>query len=228
LSLKKGLEEMRDEFGEAIQKDLGKGKFYSYLTEVAFSQNEIQHCVDHLKTWMKREYVDTPLLVGPGSSYIDPEPLGVVLVLGTWNYPIGTALNPMISAMAAGNCILVKPADMCPNHSPVFAKLITKYLDPRFYKVIEGKLEVSRTLTTMRFDMIAFTGSTQTGKLVGKAAAANLVPVLLELGGKSPSIIDDSADAEYAAKKILCGKMPNLGQICIATDYIMCHESKYE
>jgi aldehyde dehydrogenase (NAD+) len=160
---------------------------------------------------MKQVCVDTPLMVGPGKSYIKAEPLGVVCVMSAWNYPFYTLMGPVSACIAAGNCCLIKPSELSPNCSLVMTKLCQKYLDKSCYQVVQGKAEVSKKLTSMRFDMIVFTGSTQKGKLVAEAAGRNLVPTCLELGGKSPAIIDETADATLAAKKVLFGKMPNLG-----------------
>ena len=160
---------------------------------------------------MKETVVDTPMMVGPGKSYIKPEPLGVVCVMAAWNYPYYTLLGGVALAIAAGNCVVIKPSEMSPNCSISIAKVCEKYLDQRFYRVVQGHGEVAKKLTSMRFDLIAFTGSTQKGKLVASAAGKNLVPVVLELGGKSPAIIDETADASLAAKKVLFGKMPNFG-----------------
>jgi aldehyde dehydrogenase (NAD+) len=177
---------------------------------------------------MRETVVDTPIMVGPGKSYIKAEPLGVVCVMAAWNYPYYTLLGPVAQSIAAGNCVVIKPSELSPNCSMGMTKVCEKYLDSKFFKVIQGKGEVAKKLTSMKFDMFCFTGSTQKGKLVAEAAGRNLVPCVLELGGKSPAIIDESADATLAAKKVLFGKMPNLGQVCIAPDYIMCHESKVE
>ena len=164
-----------------------------------------------MKSWMQPKVVDTPMISGPGKSYIEAEPLGVIAVFGAWNYPLYTLLGPVSQIIASGNCALLKPSELSPNTSVALTNLLTKYLDNRFFKVLQGQAQVAIKITSMRFDMIVFTGSTQKGKLVASAAGKNLVPCILELGGKSPAIVDEDADISNAAKKILFGKMPNLG-----------------
>lgn len=187
---------------------------------------DIEHTIQHLEEWMAPKPMETPLLLAPSKSYLLPEPLGVICDLGAWNYPFGTLLNPLVSIIASGNCAVIKPSEMAPRCSIAVAKLCEKYLDQKFYRVVQGHANVAIKLTSMRFDMFVFTGSTQKGKLVAQSAAKNLVPCILELGGKSPCIIDESCDATFAGKKALIGKMMNYGQICIAPDYLLVHESK--
>jgi aldehyde dehydrogenase (NAD+) len=151
---------MKDELCEGIEKDLGRGAFYGYISEIHLIKVEIQHTIDHLKTWMKETVVDTPVIVGPGKSFIQAEPLGVICVMAAWNYPYYTLMGPASQVIAAGNCCILKPSELSPNCSNAITKLCKKYLDPKYYKVIEGKAEVSKKLTSMRFDMIVFTGST--------------------------------------------------------------------
>lgn len=217
---------MSDELCKAIQMDLGRGPFYAYVSEVHLVLSEIDNAINNFEEWAKPRSVDTPFIVGPGTSYVRPEPLGVILVMSAWNYPIYTLLGPASQCIAAGNCLALKPSEVSPNCCLALHKLCEKYLDDEFYRPVLGQVEVAKTLTSMKFDMIVFTGSSEKGKLVAAAAGKNLVPCVLELGGKSPAIIDDSANASFAAKKVLFGKMPNLGQVCIAPDYIFCHRSK--
>jgi len=221
-----GLEEMKDEIAEAIAKDLGRGPFYSFCAEVYFVKLMCQHTIDHLHEWAAPKIVNTPIFVGPGTSSICAEPLGVAAVLGAWNYPLSLLLGPLQEVIGAGNCAILKPPEFAPHTAKVTAEFCKKYLDQRFFRCVLGQAQVAIKLTSMKLDMVVFTGSSQKGRLVAQACAKNLVPCVLELGGKSPAIVDESANASYAAKKLLYGKLPNCGQICIAPDYIYCHESK--
>jgi aldehyde dehydrogenase (NAD+) len=159
-SLRTGLVEMKDEICEAIGKDLGRGMFYAYISELHLMLTEIDHTIAHLRSWMEPKVVDTPVAVGPGSSYVKAEPLGVVLVMSAWNYPVYTLLGPGHQVIAAGNCCLFKPSEVGPHCCWVLTKLITKYLDQRFYRAVPGQTEVAKFLVRMRFDMLVFTGST--------------------------------------------------------------------
>lgn len=160
---------------------------------------------------MKDVTVNTPMLIGPAKSKIVFEPLGVTLVMGSWNFPYYTTLGPLVAVIAAGNCAVVKPSELAPNCCRKMKTLMTRYLDMNSYVCIEGAVEVAKTLTTKKFDFIVFTGGSEKGKLVAAAAAKNLIPCMLELGGKCPAIVDDSADLELAAKKIVHGKYMNAG-----------------
>ena len=153
------------------------------------------------------------------------EPLGVVLVFGSWNYPYVVTLKPLAGAIAAGNCAIVKPSEMSPNSSAALFKLINTYLDKDAYAVIEGGTDVAIEITKQKFDMICFTGSTIKGKLVAEAAAKNMVPCLMELGGKCPIVVEDSADLDFAASKISFARFNNSGQTCIGADYVLVHSS---
>ena len=151
---------MKDEICEAVARDVGRGSFFTYVAEIASVKGEIQHTIDNLAEWEKPIAVDTPIIAGPGRSYIKAEPLGVVSVLAAWNYPIFTAIGPLQGVIAAGNCVLLKPSELAPNSSFALVKLCQEYLDERFYKVYQGKGEVAKAMTSMKFDMIVFTGST--------------------------------------------------------------------
>jgi aldehyde dehydrogenase (NAD+) len=164
------------------------------------------------------------MLIGPGRSKIVAEPLGVVLVLGSWNFPLFTTLGPLIDVIAAGNCAVIKGSEISLNTSRKMKQLITRYLDMSCYVCIEGAVQVAISLTSKKFDSIIYTGSSEKGKLVAASAAKNLVPCILELGGKSPCIVDESADLEHAAKKIVFGRFVNAGQVCLAPDYLLVHE----
>ena len=168
------------------------------------------------------------MMVGPGKSRIVYEPLGVVLVIGAWNFPLYTTLGPLIHVIAAGNGAVIKPSEISKFSCRKIKKLIAGYLDTNLYSCIEGGPQVGGAATSKRFDCICFTGSTKIGKLVAESAAKNLVPCILELGGKSPTIVDETADLEFAAKKIVFGKFTNAGQVCIAPDYLLVHYSKVD
>lgn len=166
--------------------------------------------------------------IGLASTSIKPEPLGVVLVVTAWNYPFSTGLPPMVSAIAAGNSVVVKPSEMAPYSSKAFKKLVEKYMKPEFYRVIEGKVEVAKAVSKLPFDMICFTGSTVTGRLVAIEAAKNLTPCIMELGGKCPIIVDETAEMDVSAFRVLFGKFVNSGQTCIGADHVFVHESVKE
>lgn len=220
-----GHEEMKGELDEALKKDLGYTPFLSFFLSHNITKNEMQHTLDHFEQWVKPTSISLPIVVGMGSSYVQPEPLGVTLVLGAWNYPTYLTLPFTAVAIAAGNCVVVKPSEFAPNCSHVIKKLYDRYLDPRFYRCVEGKVEVGRALTSSKFDLILFTGSTQIGTMVAQAAAKNLVPCVLELGGKCPVIVDSSANLTGAAKRIVMGRYMNCGQTCIAADHLFVHNS---
>lgn len=201
-ALKKGLIELNTDFDNALHKDLGKGSFENWLTEMNLCIREVQHTVDHLKDWIKDEPRDTPFMVGPATSYLITEPLGVVAILGSWNFPLVTTISPLISAIAAGNVVLFKPSEFSPHTSLIFKRLFARYLDSSAFQCLVGQVEVAKKLTSSKVDLIIFTGSTEKGKLIAAAASKNLVPCILELGGKCPCVIDSSADLEFAALKV--------------------------
>lgn len=160
---------------------------------------------------MKDVSVGTPMLIGPGQSKIVYEPLGVVLILGSWNFPLFTTIGPLVSVISAGNCAVIKGSEMSPNTSKIMSVLVERYLENTSFIYVEGAVQVAVALTSKRFDSIIYTGSSQKGKLVAAAAAQNLVPVILELGGKSPLVVDESANLDFAAKKIVWGRYMNAG-----------------
>lgn len=227
-NLKKGMATLQKEISEAIQKDLGREQFSTWLGEFCILDKEIDHTLAHLKKWNKGICVDTPVFLGPAKSRIVYEPLGVVCIMGAWNFPLYTTVGPLIHAIAAGNCAVIKPSEIAPFSSGKIRALITRWLDMNCYACIEGQVEVAKTLTSTKFDLICFTGSSEKGKLVASAAGKNLTPCLLELGGKSPSVVDESANLEVAAKKIALGRFLNAGQVCIAPDYALVHYSVTE
>ncbi|TNV79354.1 hypothetical protein FGO68_gene3101 [Halteria grandinella] len=224
-SMLKGLSEMRKQLCEGVRNDLGRQEYATWFLEICLVEGEIEHTLRHLKAWIQPIQIDTPLLVSPAQSKILYEPLGVVAVLGSWNFPIFTLLTPLVNVIAAGNCAIIRPSELAPHTSSAVAKFIERYLDRDCYRCVEGQVEIARAITEAKFDGICFTGSTEKGKLVAQAAAKNLVPCVLELGGKSPSVIDITADIDHAAKKIVNGRFMNAGQACVAPDYVLVHHS---
>jgi aldehyde dehydrogenase (NAD+) len=218
------IEENEEAFNEALHADLGKSGFEARMTETGTVLAEIGHTLSHLKAWMRPDKVSTPLSNQPGHSQVVHEPLGVVLIIAPWNYPVNLVLTPLIGAIAAGNCAAIKPSEVSARTSGLLARLIPAYLDPDAFAVFEGGADVSTALLEQRFDHIFFTGSEAIGKIVMTAAAKHLTPVTLELGGKSPCIIHDDCDLATAARRVAWGKFLNAGQTCIAPDYILVQE----
>jgi aldehyde dehydrogenase (NAD+) len=223
-NLIRGLQELEPKFHAALQKDLNANEMMSYMLSTNLTIEDIKHTLSNIDSWSKPKSVDTPLVIGPGRSYIQPEPYGVALIVGPWNYPVSTCVPYLATAIASGNCCIVKPSEMSAHTSNVIAELVDKYLDKDCYRCIEGQVEVAKAIIKEKFDLIVFTGSTEKGKLVAKAAAENLIPCVLELGGKSPTIVDRDADLDNAALRIVQGRMINCGQTCIACDYLFVHK----
>lgn len=215
------LAEKSDDFAAALEADLGKSSFESWMAELAFVRKEIAHTRKHLGRWMRPERVGTPLAYQPGKSMILREPLGVVLIIAPWNYPLQLALGPLVPALAAGNCAIVKPSEVAPRTSEAIAKWLPKYLEPDAVAVVQGAVPETTALLEERFDHIFYTGNGTVGRVVMTAAAKHLTPVTLELGGKSPAIVDASADLDVTARRIVWGKFFNAGQTCVAPDYVL-------
>lgn len=222
------LERMRDmltereaDFEAALQADLGKAPIESQITEIGFLLSEIEHTLSHLSKWMRPRRVAAPLVVQPASAKVILEPLGVVLIIAPWNYPLMLALSPLIGAIAAGNAAVVKPSEIAPATSATLAMLVSEYLDRRAIAVIEGGVEETTELLAERFDHIFYTGNGRVGRIVARAAAEHLTPVTLELGGKSPVYVDETVNLGEAAKRIAWGKFMNAGQTCVAPDYVL-------
>lgn len=215
------LEDHEDQIAEALAEDLAKPKQEVFLGELALLYSEIKYARKNLKHWAKPRRVRTPLAGQPGKSFVVPEPAGVVLIIGAWNYPIQLILGPLIPAIAAGNCALLKPSEVATKTAHLVASLVPAYLDERAYRVIEGAVEETTALLAEPFDHIFYTGGSAVGRVVMSAAAKHLTPVTLELGGKSPCVVDDSADLKSAARRIIWGKCLNAGQTCIAPDYVL-------
>lgn len=208
---------------EALNQDLHKSEFEAYATEIGFTLDSIGYMMKHLRRWMKPVKVGSPLHLFPARSRILSEPYGTVLIIGPFNYPFQLLIEPLIGAIAAGNCAVLKPSESTPATSAVLREMIRDTFDPGYIRVVEGEKETTSLLIHAAFDYIFFTGSVPVGRLVMEAAAKNLVPVTLELGGKSPVIVDRTADLETAAKRIIWGKLINAGQTCIAPDYLLVH-----
>lgn len=208
---------------QAVHADVGKCKQEYYMGESSAIKNELKETLHNLHHWMKPTSVSTPMfqLKGLSSSYIQPTPLGVVLIICPWNYPINLVLTPVLGAISAGNCVLIKPSELAPNTSKLLAELIPKYLDNDCIKVIEGGIPETTEILKHQFDHIFYTGNPAVGKIIMRAASEHLTPVTLELGGKNPTFVDSNVDLNVAAKRIIWGKTFNAGQSCISPDYIL-------
>ena len=224
--LKKILKANEDRLHEAIYADFKKSAFENSMSELRPLYQEIDEARKNIKKWAKIKRVKTNVVNFPASSYIMPEPLGVVLVIGAWNYPYLLSLAPVISAIAAGNTVVLKPSELPENTSHIMAELINEKFDASFFKVIEGGIPETTKLLDQKFDKIFFTGSPKVGKIVYQAAAKNLSPVTLELGGKSPAIFTENCNLVMGVKRLIWSKFLNAGQICIAPDYALIHKSK--
>ncbi len=226
--LKSAIEQYQTRIADALWKDLHKSFEEAYLTEFSLVDQEIKHHLKHLKQWSQPKSVPTPLHLLPSSSKIMYEPLGVGLIIAPWNYPFQLLINPLVGAIAAGCCAVLKPSPDCPNLSAIVEEMIRTTFPDNYITVIEGGRETNEILLKLQFDCIFFTGSSAVGKVVMKAAAEYLTPVILELGGKSPCIVDEEANLDIAAKRIVWGKTINAGQTCIAPDYLFVHETVKE
>jgi aldehyde dehydrogenase (NAD+) len=219
--LLKLLTENEEALNEAIFKDFKKSAFDNYATELSIIYAEIKHSIKKLDRWAAKLHVGTNLANFPGQSYIIYEPLGNTLVIGAWNYPYLLSLHPAISAIAAGNTVVLKPSELALNTSHLMAQLINGNFEENYFHVIEGGVDETTELLKEKFDKIFYTGSSVVGKIIMKAAAEHLTPVTLELGGKSPAIVTSSANIKMTAKRLVWGKFLNGGQTCVAPDYIM-------
>ena len=222
-SLQQAIDENKDIIVKALKADLNKPGFEAYF-EILGVLSEIKYAIKNIKAWTKVQKVATPFHQFLSSAQVYTEPLGVVLIIGPWNYPINLMLAPLVGAIAGGNCSILKPSEIAPHTSSVLAEIIQKTFDPSFITVIEGGVETSKEILSESFDHIFFTGGTEIGKIVMSAAAQNLTPVTLELGGKSPCIVDDPVHIEYTAKRIVWGKFSNAGQTCTAPDYLLVNQ----
>jgi aldehyde dehydrogenase (NAD+) len=225
----RGIERLCDEreaeIVAALEEDLGRPALDAWLGDIASTKAEATYARKHLKRWMRRRRVSLPLSQLPGHGWVQYDPLGVVLVIGPWNYPLYLSLAPLVAAVAAGNCAVVKPSELAPATSAVLARLVPEYLDPMAVRVVEGDATVTQALLAEGFDHALFTGGTEVGKKIMAAAAPTLTPVTLELGGKSPVIVAADADIDVAARRIAWVKLLNSGQTCIAPDYVLADRS---
>lgn len=226
--LKSAIEQYKCRIAEALWKDLHKSFEEAYLTEFSLVDQEIKYHIKHLKQWSQPKSVPTPFHFLPSRSKIMYEPLGVGLIIAPWNYPFQLLINPLVGAISAGCCAILKPSPDCPNVSAIIEEMIRNTFPENYITVIEGGRETNEELLKLQFDCIFFTGSSTVGKVVMKAAAEHLTPVILELGGKSPCIVDVDANLDIAAKRIVWGKTINAGQTCIAPDYLFVHENVKE
>lgn len=226
--LKKMTSENQAPIRDALKKDLNKCELEAYTGEIGYVLGEIDYSVKKLRKWMQPRSVATPMMAQPGKSYIQPEPLGTVLIIGAWNYPYQLVIAPLIAAIAAGNCAVIKPSELSPNTSAIIAELIGKYLDKEAFLVVEGGVEETTAVLQQQFDHILYTGGEVVGKIVMRAAAEYLTPVTLELGGKSPCVVENSADLKVSAARIAWCKWMNAGQTCVAPDYVIIQEDMAE
>lgn len=223
--LQKTVRDYENRISNAMLADLGKQPFESYMAETGMVLDEVRYHIRNLKGWMGNKRVPTPLAQFHSVSFVSPEPYGVTLIMSPWNYPILLCLDPLIGAISAGNCAVIKPSAYTPVTSQVIADLVAEIYPPEFVAVVQGGRHENTSLLEQKFDYIFFTGSVGVGKVVMEAAAKHLTPVTLELGGKSPTIVDSSADLKLAAKRIAFGKLLNGVQTCVAPDYVLVEES---
>lgn len=217
--------EHEQEIMDALYQDLNKSPFEAYATEIGIVKEEIKYTLKHLRKWAAPKRVRTPITQFPSKSFIYPEPYGVVLIMSPWNYPFQLTIAPLAGAICAGNCAVVKPSAYSPATTRLMAGMIKELFSEEYIAVVEGGREANQALLDEKFDYIFFTGSVNVGKYVMEKASAHLTPVSLELGGKSPCIVDETADIKLAAKRIVWGKFLNSGQTCVAPDYILVQRS---
>ncbi|PYF06500.1 aldehyde dehydrogenase [Ureibacillus chungkukjangi] len=228
LKLKDKIKHYEKDILKALNLDLGKSEFEAYSNEVGIVLDSISYFVKNIDEWAKPVHVKTPIHFQPAKSFIVREPYGVVLIIGPFNYPFQLVMEPLIGAIIGGNTAVVKPSETTPHTTEIIKKILEETFDPSYIRVVEGEKEEVTHLIHASFDYIFFTGSVAVGKVVMRAAAERLTPITLELGGKSPAIVDQTANLEVAAKRILWGKFNNTGQTCVAPDYLFVHSSVYE
>ncbi|MBQ1280505.1 MAG: aldehyde dehydrogenase [Bacteroidales bacterium] len=225
LKLRRAVNLYKEEISLALEKDLGKSSGEAYLTEIGMVLQSISYQLSHLRSFMRSRRRGFSISVFPSYGKIIPEPYGNVLVISPWNYPFLLAMDPMIGAVAAGNCVIVKPSEHSPNTSSLLEKMLSEIFDPSYIAVLTGDVDVAKELLDNRFDYIFYTGSAAVGKVVMRKAAEYLTPTTLELGGKSPCIIAPDADIAESVRRIIFGKSLNSGQTCVAPDYLLVHNS---
>ncbi|MDD3192660.1 MAG: aldehyde dehydrogenase family protein [Oscillospiraceae bacterium] len=226
--LEGAIQSRREQIEAALAADLGKSRQEAYTTEIAIVLGELRYARRNLKKWTRAKKAPASLSLWPGTQQISPAPYGCVLILAPWNYPFQLCLSPLVSALAAGNCAVVKPSELAGQTALAICALLEEVFSPEYVSVCLGEADTAAALTALPFDKIFFTGSGAVGKKVLAAAAKNLTPVTLELGGKSPCIVDASADLRAAARRIMWGKILNCGQTCVAPDYVLVHRSVKE
>lgn len=224
-NLKNCIVQNEEKIYDALYKDLNKSKFEALGTELSLVYSELDYFIQNLAKISRPQRVATPLYAMPARSRVHYDPLGTVLIMAPWNYPIQLVFVPLIGALAAGNTVVLKPSELCPHTSDIVSQIIAEVFDPEYVAVVNGDKEIVQELLELRWDLIFFTGSTAVGRIVYQKAAQHLTPVVLELGGKSPCIIDRDIDIQLATKRIVWGKFINLGQTCIAPDYLWIHRS---
>jgi aldehyde dehydrogenase (NAD+) len=220
-ALERMMIECEQEILDALRSDLGKHALEAWSTEISYVAGDAAYCRKNLKKWAKRRKVATPMVGQPGKSWLQPEPLGIILIIGAWNYPLQLTLAGLAAAIAAGNCAVVKPSELAPATSELIARRVPEYLDSECIKVVEGSVPETTALLELPWDHILYTGGGNVGRIVMAAAAKHLTPVTLELGGKSPCVVMPDADLETTARRIVWGKFTNAGQTCIAPDYVL-------
>ncbi|XP_054027911.1 aldehyde dehydrogenase family 3 member B2 [Dryobates pubescens] len=216
------LDDKKEEILEATASDMGKPCFEAFFSEILLCKNELHQTLNNLGQWMKDEHVGKNLVTQLDSAFIRKDPYGVVLIIGPWNYPVHLLLVPLIGAIAAGNCVIVKPSEISKNTERLMAESLSCYLDNDCYAVVTGGVQETTKLLENKFDFIFFTGSPAVGRVVMSAAARHLTPVTLELGGKNPCYVSDSCHVQNAARRLAWGRFFNAGQTCIAPDYVLC------
>ncbi len=221
--LKQSIKNHESELIVALNADLGKSEFEAFSTEIGLVQAELTKHIKKLKKWARLRRVSTPIFAFPSSSYIHKQPFGRVLVISPFNYPFMLAMTPLIGAISAGNVVVLKPSEFTPNTAAVIEKIVAATFDEGYVTVIQGGIELSQELLAQRWDKIFFTGSSRVGKIVLQAATKHLTPVILELGGKNPVIVDKDAKLKITAQRIIWGKLINAGQSCVAPDYLFVH-----
>ncbi|MGK0577276.1 aldehyde dehydrogenase [Macrococcus capreoli] len=224
-ALKKAIKAHETDILDALNSDLGKGKVEAYATEVGIVLKELTTYIKEIKNWSKTKSINTPMMQFPGKSYLMYEPYGTVLIIGPFNYPFQLVMSPLIGAIAAGNCAVVKPSEHTPQTSIIIAQIISEVFASEHVQVIQGEKNITTELLDTRFDYIFFTGSSKVGQVVYEKASKHLTPVTLELGGKSPTIVDATANVKVAAERIAFGKYMNAGQTCVAPDYVLIDNS---
>ncbi|NDV14881.1 aldehyde dehydrogenase family protein [Muricauda sp. TY007] len=223
--LRQEILDQEDAICNALYADFKKPKFESLATETQLVLAELKHAIKNVRSWSEPQSVGASLSNFPSKDWIQPEPYGKVLIISPWNYPFMLAIAPLVGALAAGNTAILKPSEFSPHTSKMIAQIIQKVFPPEYVTVVEGGVEVSTQLLKEKWEYIFFTGSTRVGKIVYQSAAEHLTPVTLELSGKNPCIVDETASVKLAAKRIAWGKFINAGQTCIAPDYILVHKS---